>query len=85
MKKNRFEIRQLDCYMYDEDWTENTSYFLGFMYTSAQNEKAAFVRFLNALGIHFLKNRTLIEFDGDNYTIIDRKTKKPLFIAIYNS
>lgn len=85
MKKNAFEIRQLDCYMYEDDWTVNTSYLLGTMYTSAQNEKAAFVRFLNALGIRFIKNRTRIEFDGDNYTIIDRKTKEPLFIAIYNN
>lgn len=85
MKKNRFEIRQLDCYMYEDDWTVNTSYHLGFMYTSAQNEKTAFVRFLNALGIRFLKNRTRIEFDGDTYTIIDRKTKEPLFIAIYDN
>lgn len=85
MKKNRFEIRQLDSYIYDEEWTVNTSYHLGTLYTSAKNEKSAFVRFLNSLGIRFLKNRTRIEFDGDNYTIIDRKTKEPLFIAIYNS
>lgn len=83
--KNRFEIRQLDSYMYDEDWTINTSYYLGTLFTSAKNEKTAFVHFLNRLGIRFLKNKTRIESDGNSYTIIDRKTKEPLFIAVYVS
>ena len=78
----KFEIRQLDCYLYDEDWTQNTSYLIGTMKTSAQNEKRAFARYLKKQGITFYKNRTLIDFDGDCYTIIDRKTKEPLFIMI---
>ena len=79
----KFEIRQLDCYMYDDDWTQNTSYLLGTMETKAQNEKRAFTQWMkNHAGVTFKPNRTLIEFDGDCYTIIDRKTKEPLFIAI---
>ena len=79
----KFEIRQLDCYMYDDDWTQNTSYLLGTMETKAENEKRAFTQWMkNHAGITFKPNRTLIEFDGDCYTIIDRKTKEPLFIAI---
>ena len=79
----KFEIRQLDCYMYDDNWTCNTSYLLGTMETTAQNEKRAFTQWMkNHAGITFKINRTLIDFDGDCYTIIDRKTKEPLFIAI---
>lgn len=79
----KFEIRQLDCYMYDNEWTQNTSYNFGTMETSARDEKQAFTRYLaKKHGITFKKNRTRIEFDGDCYTIIDRKTKEPLFIAI---
>jgi len=79
----KFEIRQLDCYMHDNDWTVNTSYLFGTMTTHANNEKKAFTRYLNRKhGISFKLNRTLIEFDGDCYTIIDRKSKEPLFIAI---
>lgn len=79
----KFEIRQLDCYLYDNDWTVNTSYLFGTMTTHANNEKKAFTRYLNRKhGISFKLNRTLIEFDGDCYMIIDRKSKEPLFIAI---
>lgn len=81
----KFEIRQLDCYMYDNDWIWNTSYQLGTMETKAQNEKRAFTQWMkNHAGITFKPNRTLIDFDGDIYTIIDRKTKEPLFAAIPN-
>ena len=81
----KYEIRQLDCYLYGDEWTQNTSYLIGAFEThcKAENEKQAFTRYLaNKHGIVFKKNRTRIEFDGDCYTIIDRKTKEPLFIAI---
>lgn len=78
----KFEVRQLDCYLYDEEWTENTSYLVGAMETSAKDEKRAFTRYLKKKGITFYKNKTMIEFNGDCYTIINRKTKKPLFIMI---
>ena len=81
----KYEIRQLDCYLYGDEWTQNTSYLIGAFEThcKAENDKRAFTRYLaNKHGIVFKKNRTRIEFDGDCYTIIDRKTKEPLFIAI---
>lgn len=81
----KYEIRQLDCYLYGDEWTQNTSYLIGAFEThcKAENYKQAFTRYLaNKHGIVFKKNRTRIEFDGDCYTIIDRKTKEPLFIAI---
>ena len=84
-KKDSFEIRQIDAWYYGEDegWIWNTSYLMGEMQTKAQNERRAFTAWLKRhLGISFKNNRTLIEHDGDCYTIIDRKTKEPLFIAI---
>lgn len=80
----KFEIRQLDAWGNNEDVYEvNTSYLMGKMETSAKNEKAAFTNYLkNKHGIIFKKNRTRIEFDGDCYTITDRKTNEPLFVAI---
>lgn len=81
----KYEIRQLDCYLYGDEWTQNTSYLIGVFEThcKAENDKRAFTRYLaNKHGITFKRNRTRIEFDGDCYTIIDRKTKEPLFIAI---
>lgn len=79
-----FEIRQLDAWGKNEEGYEiNTSYLMGEMVTKAQNERKAFTSWLkNHCGISFKPNRTLIEYDGDCYTIIDRKTKEPLFIAI---
>ena len=79
-----FEIRQLDAWGNNEEGYEiNESWHMGEMTTKAQNERKAFTSWLkNHCGISFKPNRTLIEFDGDCYTIIDRKTKQPLFIAI---
>lgn len=83
MKKYEFEIRQLDSWGNKIDGYEiNTSYLMGTLETRAQNEKRAFTKWLAKNGIVFKKNRTRIEFDGDCYTIIDRKTYEPLFIAI---
>ena len=85
MKKFKFEIREIDALNYGEEegWIWNTSYHMGDMVTSAKNEKRAFTSWMkNHAGITFKPNRTLIEYDGDVYTIIDRKTKEPLFAAI---
>ena len=81
-----FEIRQLDAWGNAEEGYEiNTSYHMGEMTTKAQNERKAFTSWLkNHCGISFKNNRTLIEYDGDCYIIIDRKTKEPLFAAIPN-
>lgn len=85
MKKFKFEIREIDAWNYGEEegWIWNTSYLMGDMVTSAKNEKRAFTSWMKKhAGITFKPNRTLIEYDGDVYTIIDRKTKEPLFAAI---
>lgn len=85
--KIKFEIREIDAWNYGEDegWIWNTSYHMGVMVTKAKDEKKAFTAWMkHHLGISFKPNRTLIEYDGDVYTIIDRKTKEPLFAAIPN-
>lgn len=79
----KFEVRQIDAWGNAVDGYEwNTSYLVGKFTTHAKSEKRAFCDFLRKNGIVFKVNRTLIEFDGDVYTIIDRKTKEPLFAAI---
>lgn len=82
----KFEIRELDAWGNNIDGFEiNTSYLYGTMEThcKTENDRKAITHYLKSKhGITFKKNRTRIEFDGDCYTIIDRKTKIPLFIAI---
>lgn len=84
MEKYKYEIRQLDSWGNKNDGFEiNNSYSFGTMKTGAKDVKRAFTKYLkNKHGIVFYKNKTRIEYDGDCYTIIDRKTQEPLFIAI---
>lgn len=85
-KKYSFEIREIDAWNYDEEgWIWNTSYYMGEMTTNAQDIRKAFTAWMKRhMGITFKLNKTLVEYDGDAYIIIDRKTKKPLFAAIPN-
>lgn len=84
-KEESFEIRQIDAWMYDGEWSHNDAWHMGDMTTKARDTKRAITKWMKRhLGISFKINRTLIEYDGDCYTIIDRKTKEPLFIAIPN-
>lgn len=84
MDKLNFEIRQIEAWNYgkEEGWIFNQTWHTGEMSTRAENINRAFTAWLKRHGIVFKLNRTLIEYDGDCYTIIDRKTKEPLFIAI---
>lgn len=83
MKKCKYEIREVEALNYGEEgWIFNQTWHTGEMITGAENTKRAFAAWLRHHGITFKPNRTLIEYDGDCYTIIDRKTKEPLFIAI---
>ena len=81
----RFIIRQVEAWAGPEEglWDYNNVFVIGEMNTKAKNERRAFMAYLKRQGIIFKKNRTLIDFDGDNYTVIDRKTKEPLFDAVY--
>lgn len=82
--KSKFEIREIDAYIYDDEWAINTTYNYGSMVTGAKDEHKAFANYLKRKhGITFKRNRTRIitEYDDCIY-IIDRKTKEPLFVAI---
>jgi hypothetical protein len=76
-----YEIREIDAWMYDDSWTYNTSYRLG-SFTTTGDPARAFRRALKRLGVTFYKGKTVTEYDGDVYEIVDRKTREPLFAAI---
>lgn len=73
----------MDAIMYDDGWMYNDSWELGTFRTEAKNVKKAYTRFLRKNGITFKKNRTIIEEDSYGMEILDRKTKAPLFCAVY--
>lgn len=78
-----FEVQQVDAIWYDDGWNYSQTWKTGAFQTKAKNLKKAFTRFLRKKGIEFKKSRTIIEDYGDIIEILDRKTKEPLFCAIY--
>lgn len=79
-----FEVRQIDAWAAEDGlWDYNNVWKMGMFKTEAKDEGRAFVGYLRRHhGITFKKSRTKIEFDGDNYTIVDRRTGEPLFDAV---
>ena len=81
----KFLVRQVEAWAsVDDGWDYNNVWNMGEFRTKAKDERRAFTAYLRRKhGIVFKRNRTRIEFDGDNYTIVDRKTGEPLFDAIF--
>ena len=81
----RFEVRQVEAWASpDGGWDYNNVWKMGTFKTRGEDERKAFTGHLKRkFGITFKKSRTRIEFDGDNYTIVDRKTGEPLFDALF--
>ena len=77
-----FEVRQLEAWASPEGWDINNVWPMGTFMTNSKDERRAFTAYLRRQGIVFKKNKTRIEFDGDNYTIVTRKDGEPLFDAI---
>ena len=86
-----YELRQVDAWAeYDDPddpdeapaWVWNTSYHLGTFTTTAKDHARAFRAALARLGVTFYRGRTVTEYDGNVYEIVDRKTREPLFAAI---
>lgn len=77
-----YEIRQIDAYIYDDDWTYNATYNLGTFTTASADVPRAFRRALARLGIVFRRGATRTDYDGDLCEIVDRATGEPLFVAI---
>lgn len=77
-----YEVRQIDAWMYDDNWTCNDSWNLG-TFTTTGDPAQALRRYLKRHhNITFYRGRTRTEYDGDVYEIVDRKTGEPLFAAI---
>lgn len=78
----RYEVRQVDAWMYDDSWTYNTTYRIGAFATFAEDIPRAIRYYLKSQGIALAPHATRTEYDGDVYEITDRKTGEPLFVAI---
>lgn len=77
-----YEVREIDAYLYDDIWTYNTSYRLGSFTTTADPARALRRYLKDHHGVTFYRGRTVTEYDGDVYEIVDRATRQPLFAAI---
>ena len=82
MEKTIFEVRQIDAWIYDNEWNYNKTFKLFNFKTSAKNEKRAFLNALKNHGIKFYRGKIQVTSDGSVYELINRKTKEPLFCAI---
>lgn len=87
---NAYEIRQVDAWTeYDDPddpeempgWIYNETWHLG-TFTTTGDVPRAFRRALARMGVTFYRGRTVTEYDGGIYEIVDRKTHEPLFAAI---
>jgi len=78
----RYEVRQVDAYLYDDSWTYNTTYRIGTFSTFAEDIPRAIRYYLKSQGIALQPHATRTEYDGDVYEIVDSKTGEPLFAAI---
>ena len=79
-----FEVREIDAWADpDGGWTYNATYRIGSFCTYSDDIPRALRRYLKQYhGITFYRGRTVTEYDGDVYEIVDRATREPLFAAI---
>lgn len=84
MTKFTYEVRQVDAWNYDGEWTYNQTWLVGTFKTAANDLKRALIRYLNKKGIHFKHSQILINSEWDSIEILDRKTKEPLYCMIYH-
>ena len=78
-----YEVREIDAWHDGEGWTYNDSWNIGSFCTYSQDIPRAFRRYLKEHhGVTFYRGRTVTEYDGDVYEIVDRATRQPLFAAI---
>ena len=82
MKKYQYEIRQVDAMNDGEGWYYNETFKIGEFKTSAADHKTAFSKALRKIGIVCKRGKCRIDFDGDIYEVVERKTNMPLFAAI---
>lgn len=82
MDEYGFEIRQIDAWHDDEGWTYNESWHIDSFRSCAANEKRLFLRKLRKHGITFKRGAVRVEYSGDIWEIVNRKTLEPLFCMI---
>jgi hypothetical protein len=78
-----YEVREIDAWADpDGGWTYNESWHIG-TFTTTGDPARALRRYLKTHhGVTFYKGRTVTEYDGDVFEIVDRATREPLFAAI---
>jgi len=86
-----YEVREIDALAeYDDpddpdempSWVWNTSYRLGTFTTTGDPARALRDYLRRHHGVTFYRGRTVTEYDGDVFEIVDRATREPLFAAI---
>lgn len=79
----RYEVRRVDAWQDSEGWYENESWKIG-EYTTKSDSKRSFLNAVKKCGLTCKRGRCRAYFDGDIWTIEDRKTGEPLVWAIPN-
>lgn len=82
MKKNNYEIRQVEAWEYPDGWVYNQSWHVCNVKTNAENLSKVFYNTLKKNGITFKRWKTLCNNECEILEIIDRKSKEPLFCMV---
>ena len=77
-----FEIRQIDAWNDGDGWTYNASFHIGVFTIKANDEKRAFLNALHRHGVVCKRGFCRVDFDGEIYELVNRKTGEPLYAAI---
>lgn len=77
-----FEVLQVDAWADGDGWVTNDANVLGYFSTKG-NPRRALIQFLKEKGITFNKGAVDVEDDGDYLTVVERKSRRPLFDARY--
>ena len=79
----KYEVRQVDAWANEEEmWEYNETWRLFEFTAKGGNDKRSFRRALNRHGITLNPGCRTYSPDGSLLEVIERKTQKPLFVAI---
>lgn len=80
--KTKYTIQQLDTWNSEDGWWVNEAWNIGEFETRSDNVSRAFLNAMRKLGIAFKRGAIRVEWDGDIYYIMERKTNMPIFDAV---
>lgn len=81
--RDRFELRTVDAWAEpDGGWVWNESRHVGYLDTFSRNVRRAFRRAVRRLGWDYGRSYA-VQYDGDVYELVDRKSGKPVFACLY--